>query len=99
MHKGVTEMDGRTDGIMDSLRDDLKKFFKPGMLAAWLGLAGMLWLGSGVYIVGPGEQGVVRRFGKEYALTGSGLRYHLPQPIESRNVIDVARVRRVEVGF
>ena len=84
---------------MDSLRDDLKGLFKPRMLVAGLGFAGMLWLGSGVYIVGPGEQGVVRRFGKEYAITGSGLRYHLPWPIESRNVVDVARVRRVEIGF
>ena len=99
MHKGVREMDGRTDGILDSLREDMRSMFKPRMLAVGLGVAGMLWLGSGVYIVGPGEQGVVRRFGKEYALTGPGLRYHLPRPIESRDVVDVARVRRAEIGF
>ena len=92
-------MNGRTDGIMDSLRDDLKGFFKPRMLFTVMGLAAAAWLGSGVYMVGPSEQGVVRRFGKEYALTGSGLRYHLPWPIESRDVVDVARVRRVEIGF
>jgi membrane protease subunit HflK len=72
---------------------------KPRMILAAVAAAVMLWLGSGVYIVGPGEQGVVRRFGKEYAITGPGLRYHLPRPIESRDVVDVARVRRAEIGF
>src|ERR671924_63755 len=46
----------------------------------------LLWLATGVYTVGPGEQGVVRRFGKEVARTGPGLRYHWPRPIERVDV-------------
>jgi membrane protease subunit HflK len=59
----------------------------------------LIWLATGVYTVGPGEQGVVRRFGKEVARVGPGLRYHWPRPIERVDVVNVEVVRRVEVGF
>jgi membrane protease subunit HflK len=59
----------------------------------------LIWLATGVYTVGPGEQGVVRRFGKEVARMGPGLRYHWPPPIERVDVVNVEVVRRVEVGF
>lgn len=59
----------------------------------------LIWLATGFYIVGPGEQGVVRRFGQEVSRTGPGLRYHLPAPIERVEVVNLAVVRRVEVGF
>ena len=59
----------------------------------------LLWLDTGVYTVGPGEQGVVRRFGKQVAMTGSGLRYHWPTPIERVDIVNVEVVRRVELGF
>jgi membrane protease subunit HflK len=59
----------------------------------------LVWLASGVYTVGPGEQGVVRRFGKVVARTGPGLRYHWPAPIERVDVVNTEVVRRVEVGF
>jgi membrane protease subunit HflK len=62
-------------------------------------IALLIWLATGFYMVGPGEQGVVRRFGKEVARTGPGLRYRLPYPIERVEVVNLAVVRRVEVGF
>jgi regulator of protease activity HflC (stomatin/prohibitin superfamily) len=62
-------------------------------------VVGLIWLATGVYTVGPGEQGVVRRFGKEVARVGSGLRYHWPRPTERVDVVNVEAVRRVEVGF
>jgi membrane protease subunit HflK len=58
-----------------------------------------IWLATGTYMVGPAEQGVIRRFGKEIGLTEPGLRYHLPWPIETVNVVNLAVVRRVELGF
>jgi membrane protease subunit HflK len=67
-----------------------------GALAA---MAVLIWLATGFYVVGPGEQGVVLRFGKEVGRTGPGLRYHLPRPIERVEVVNLAVVRRVEVGF
>ncbi len=57
------------------------------------------WGFTGVYRVGPDEQGVVLRFGKYVEDTGPGLHYHLPSPIESALTPKVTRVNRVEVGF
>lgn len=58
-----------------------------------------LWLSSGVYVVGPGEIGVIRQFGKEVNQTSPGLRYRFPWPIQSHDVVDIATIRRAEVGF
>ena len=57
------------------------------------------WGFTGVYRVGPDEQGVVLRFGKYVTDTSPGLHYHLPSPIESALTPKVTRVNRVEVGF
>ncbi len=57
------------------------------------------WGFTGVYRVGPDEQGVVLRFGKYVTDTAPGLHYHLPSPIESALTPKVTRVNRVEVGF
>jgi membrane protease subunit HflK len=58
-----------------------------------------IWLASGIYVVGPGEEGVIRQFGKEIDRTAPGLRYRLPWPIQTRDVVHLARVRRAEIGF
>ncbi|MGQ9648111.1 MAG: FtsH protease activity modulator HflK, partial [Thermodesulfobacteriota bacterium] len=58
-----------------------------------------IWLASGIYVVGPGEMGVIRQFGKEVDQTPPGLRYRLPYPIQTHDVVDLAKVRRAEVGF
>ncbi len=58
-----------------------------------------IWLASGIYIVGPGEMGVIRQFGKEVDQTSPGLRYRLPWPIQTRDVVHLARVRRAEIGL
>ena len=58
-----------------------------------------IWLLTGTYMVGPGEEGVVRRFGRVVANTGAGLNYRLPWPIERVDVVDLAGIRRVNIGF
>ncbi|MFQ6105179.1 MAG: FtsH protease activity modulator HflK [Candidatus Glassbacteria bacterium] len=58
-----------------------------------------IWVLSGVYIVDPDEQGVVRRFGKMVRTTTSGINYHLPWPIERADTPKVTEVKRLEVGF
>ena len=58
-----------------------------------------IWLASGFYIVNEGQSGVVLRFGKYAEITTPGLRWHLPYPMESRQVVNVAQVRSVEVGY
>ena len=59
----------------------------------------VVWLLSGVYIVGPGEQGVVRRFGKFVRTTEPGPHYSLPRPIEKVDKPKTEKVRRIEIGF
>lgn len=58
-----------------------------------------LWAASGFYIVDAGERGVVLRFGDYTATTDPGLHWHLPYPVESREVVDISRVRTVELGY
>ena len=64
-----------------------------------LGLIAAVWLASGFYIVYEGQRGVVLRFGKFVELTQPGPRWHLPYPIESAEVVNVAGVRSVEIGY
>jgi len=68
---------------------------------AWLMLLAvlLLWLASGIYVVGPGERGIERLFGRVMSQTEPGLRYRLPWPVQSHDVVDTARVRRTEIGF
>jgi membrane protease subunit HflK len=63
------------------------------------GIVPLLWLASGFYVVRPAERGVVLLFGRVAGETEPGLRYRLPWPIQSHHVVDVAQVRRAEVGF
>ncbi|MBI5571672.1 MAG: FtsH protease activity modulator HflK [Desulfomonile tiedjei] len=67
----------------------------------WLviGVVVLLYLASGFYIVGPGEKGVELLFGGVRAVTDPGLRYRAPWPIMSQIVVDVAQVRRKEIGY
>jgi membrane protease subunit HflK len=67
-----------------------------GVLAA---LVLLVWLVSGSYIVDEGRRGVVTRFGKYTETTSPGLRWHLPFPVESAEVIAFSQVRTVEVGY
>lgn len=62
-----------------------------------LGLLALALLSTGVYSVGPGEQGVVRTFGRESGRTGPGLHFHLPL-VQRTDVVNMEVIRRIEVG-
>jgi membrane protease subunit HflK len=64
-----------------------------------LGIALVLWLLTGIYVVGPDEVGVVQTFGKYSRAAQSGLNYHFPYPIESVKTPKVTEVKRIEIGF
>ena len=59
----------------------------------------LVWFASGIYIVRPDEQAVVRRFGKAVRTTPPGPHYHWPTPIEMVDKVKVKKVRRIEIGF
>lgn len=58
-----------------------------------------LWMLTGIYLVGPDEQGVVVRFGRYVETTGPGPHFHLPYPIESVYTPQVTQIQRVEIGY
>ena len=64
-----------------------------------VGIVVMIWLATGTYQVGPGSQGVVKQFGREVGKTSAGLNYRLPGPFQTVTVVDLASVRRLNIGF
>ncbi len=77
----------------------LREWLSPHL--TWIAVIGVvsLWLLSGFYMVGPGEQGLVLTFGRLTSQSESGLHYRLPAPIQSQFVVDTAQVRTAEVGY
>ena len=59
----------------------------------------IVWLLTGIYMVGPDEVGVIRTFGKLTRVTQSGLNWKFPSPIEIANTPKVTEVKRIEIGF
>lgn len=92
------------DALIKKSQDAFKGMF-PGGFESGKGLALLaavllaLWFASGVYFVGPDEQGVVKRFGAYHRIAGPGLNYHLPYPIETAATPKVTVVNRAEIGF
>lgn len=74
-----------------------KSFFKYFWFLVLIGVG--LYFASGIYSIDPGENGVIRRFGKLSAITGPGLHYHLPWPIETLVKVKVSEIKRIEIGF
>ena len=64
-----------------------------------IGIALVLWMLTGIYVVGPDEVGVVQTFGKYSRAAQSGLNYHFPFPIEKVSTPKVTEVKRIEIGF
>ncbi len=70
----------------------------PG-IAMLLLLVLAVWLASGFYIVDEGRRGVVLRFGLYKETTPPGLRWHLPYPVESAEVVNSSQVNTIEIGY
>ena len=60
----------------------------------------VIYLLTGIYIVSPGEQAVIRRFGVvQVQPVEEGLHYRLPFPIDQVQKVNVSEVRRADVGM
>ncbi|MEE2804243.1 MAG: FtsH protease activity modulator HflK [Pseudomonadota bacterium] len=57
------------------------------------------WLATGFYVVEQGEQSVELRFGAYKEIKEAGLRWRLPYPIETNELVNVQKIRTVEVGY
>jgi len=73
--------------------------FSKKLFGVILALVIVFYLASGIFMVAPDEQGVIRRFGKFVRIESPGLNYHLPYPIETVVTPAVTQVKRVEIGF
>ncbi len=63
-------------------------------------LAVLAWASTGFYTVQPGEESVLRFFGKNNtAPQGPGLHWYPPGPIGKRDIVRKDEVRRLELGF
>jgi membrane protease subunit HflK len=87
------------DEIATKIQDKIVRWGGKRILLILLAIVIGIWLASGIYIVGPGEMGVIRQFGKIADQTSPGLRYRLPWPIQTHDVVHLARVRRAEIGL
>jgi membrane protease subunit HflK len=59
----------------------------------------LVWVASGFYIVVEGQRGVVLTFGKFSQETPPGLRWRVPWPIQSVEIVNMQQVRTLEVGY
>ncbi|MCB1931831.1 MAG: FtsH protease activity modulator HflK [Candidatus Accumulibacter sp.] len=77
--------------------------FSPKFLGGGIGLLLVLvvivWLASGFYIVDAGQRGLVLQFGRYSESTDPGLRWRLPYPIQSHELVNISGVRTLEVGY
>jgi membrane protease subunit HflK len=69
-----------------------------GYLWLLLALVAASFIATGVYMVDPGEIGVVRTFGRESGRTEPGLHYRIPL-VQNVDVVNVEQIRRLELGF
>jgi membrane protease subunit HflK len=62
------------------------------MLTAIIALFVIGWAATGLYRVDDAERGVVLRFGQYQQTTLPGLRWHIPFPVESRELVNVTQI-------
>jgi modulator of FtsH protease HflK len=78
--------------------------FQPDMKSAGLGLslvagvAALVWLGSGVFIVQEGHQAVVTTFGRFTNTRDAGIQFRWPYPIQAHETVSVTQLRSKSVG-
>ncbi len=78
--------------------------FQPDMKSAGIGVgliagvAALLWLGSGFFIVQEGQQAVVTSFGKYSHTSDAGFQWRMPYPFQAHETVSVTQLRSVEVG-
>lgn len=86
---------------LDEFLNQLQQKFNFRFFNIWLLLpvALAIWAATGFYIISPGELGVVQRFGKMHAISAEGLDYRIPWPVDKVTVVNVERIRSMELGF
>jgi len=63
-----------------------------------LGLAVLIWLATGFFIVQEGQQAVITQFGRYKSTLNAGFNWRLPYPIQRHELVFVTQIRSVDVG-
>ena len=84
---------------MDDLVKKLKKIKLPGSALIIIIFIAALFGTSMFYTIGPGEVGIIQRFGKYVRITQHGLNFKLPAGIEKLTKVKVEMVYKEEFGF
>src|SRR4030043_2183962 len=85
--------------VLGNVQEKIRRWGGKEFFFFLLAIPIVIWLASGTYMVGPGEMVVIRKFGKIVNQTSPGLRYRFPWPIQTHDVVHLARVRRAEIGL
>jgi membrane protease subunit HflK len=60
----------------------------------------IIYLLSGIFVVNPGEQAVVKLFGKPVNKgVGEGMHYRMPWPFQAVDIVNVSTIRREGIGL
>ncbi|MDR0775429.1 MAG: FtsH protease activity modulator HflK [Azonexus sp.] len=78
---------------------DFNPKFLGGGIGLLAGLAAVLWLASGFYIVDASQRGVVLQFGRYLETTEPGLRWRFPFPFQSHELVNLSKMRAEEIGY
>jgi membrane protease subunit HflK len=62
------------------------------------GVALLIWLGTGFFIVQEGQQGVVMSFGRYSHTVDAGFQWRGPYPFQSHEVVNFTQLRSKEIG-
>ena len=62
------------------------------------GLVGLIWLGSGFFIVQEGQQAVVMSFGRFSHTVDAGFQWRFPYPFQSQEIVNLTQLRSIDVG-
>ncbi len=96
---GPNNSGGGDDGGGGSHMPNLTPGQFGGGIGLLFGLVAVVWFASGFYIVDASQRGVELTLGKYSATTDPGLRWRLPWPIQTNEVVNLTGVRTVEIGY
>ena len=95
-NRGRNNNNGGSGGNGGGFQPDMKSAgIGAGLIA---GVAVLIWLGTGFFIVQEGQQSVITQFGKYNSTVGAGFNWRLPYPIQRHELVVVTQIRSVDIG-
>ncbi|MCH7624730.1 MAG: FtsH protease activity modulator HflK [Chloroflexi bacterium] len=92
------------DQILERLRSFVGRFRGGGgnglalAVIGVIGVAFVIWLGTGFFTVQPGEQAALRLLGQFNKTQEAGLHWYWPSPIGTRDIVKTDEIQRLEIG-